>query len=320
MRSDHRGRVDLLAEVSTLSDRVAVSWLRARLSEEGRSPATVRAALSDLRQMEAWLDSTYGRQVPVLEWDLRLLRSWLSAHLDKYSRTTIQRRLSTIRTLLKWCVQEGLRPDNPSARLITPRAPHRLADLLSEKDAVEVTETTASNKAHLQARDLAMWELLYGSGLRVSELVDLRLRDVDLAGGWVRVLGKGSKHRDVPLTEPSIAALRSWLDLRQSLSAEGSFRDALFLNYRGESLSTRSVRRLLNAAQDKAGVASPVSPHGLRHSFATHLFDAGADLRGIQELLGHNRLGTTERYTHVSRKRLVETYNRSHPRAKADDE
>jgi integrase/recombinase XerC len=161
-----------------------------------------------------------------------------------------------------------------------------------------------------------MWELLYSAGLRVSELIGLNLEHCDLEAAWVRVKGKGSKVREVPMGAPAVAALRRYLARRSELGkGEGTHERAVFLNHRGGRITTRSVRRLLARAELLADMDTRVSPHGLRHSFATHLLDAGADLRAIQEMLGHESLSTTQRYTHLSVARLIEVYDRSHPRS-----
>lgn len=305
-------------EIAGIADPCQRAWLQARLVEEQRSAETLRAALSDLRHLAAWSRRRFGREVPTQSWDVAFLRSWLADHIDLQARATLLRRLSTWRTLLTWCVREGRRQDDPGRRVRAPKASKRLADLLSVEDASALASTSSSRQEPLSARDQAMWELLYGSGLRVSELASLKRSDVRLAQGWVRVRGKGDKERDVPLTSPAIEALRRWFDERPGVAGLRSPpEETLFLNHRGGALSVRSVRRLLADAQAALGLVHPVSPHGLRHSFATHLLDAGADLRGIQELLGHANLGTTERYTQVSTQRLLEVYGESHPRARA---
>jgi integrase/recombinase XerC len=174
----------------------------------------------------------------------------------------------------------------------------------------------------LSFRNKAMWELLYGSGLRVSEMAKLDVGDLDLEEGWVLVLGKGRKERMVPLTEPCISAIRVWMAFRMTLLQEYQRQSekAVFLNHRAGRLSVRSVRRLIRDDLVKAGVNTHVSPHGLRHSFATHLFDDGADLRSVQELLGHASLSTTQHYTHISLGALMAAYDDAHPRAKRGED
>ncbi len=167
---------------------------------------------------------------------------------------------------------------------------------------------------------MAMWEVAYGSGLRVSELVGLNLRDVDLKQDWIRTIGKGDKERIVPMGSKANTAVQLYLSRRHELVQENSPDGAVFLNFRGGRLSDRSVRRLLKDHLIRAGLDTEVTPHGLRHSFATHLLDAGADLRGIQEMLGHASLSTTQRYTHVSVDRLTQVYDAAHPRAHRNEE
>ena len=165
-----------------------------------------------------------------------------------------------------------------------------------------------------------MWEIAYGSGVRVSELVGLNLTSLDLAEGWIRVIGKGDKERMVPLGRKAVKALGPYLSRRSELVSQSSDDPALFLNFRGGRLTSRSVQRLLDQHLLRAGLDTSITPHGLRHSFATHLLDAGADLRGIQEMMGHSSLSTTQRYTHVSVDRLMQVYDETHPRAKKKKE
>ena len=172
----------------------------------------------------------------------------------------------------------------------------------------------------LGVRDMAMWEIGYGCGLRVSELVGLDVGRIDLDTGWVRVMGKGRRERDVPVGQKALSSLRRYLARRSELLADDEPEDAVFLSYRGNRLSTRSVRRRLKQHLQRAGLDMDLTPHGLRHSFATHLLESGADLRGIQELLGHKSLSTTERYTHVSMDRLIDVYDNTHPHAGGTDE
>lgn len=285
--------------------------------ERAASSETLRAYRGDLRALTEWLDEQ--NDVALLSDVTRLhLRRYLAERLVGTARSSMARRLSCVRTFFRFCVQEGWLADSPAALLRTPRQEQRLARLLDVDDAFRLTEGASQRQDAIGARDRAMWELLYGSGLRVSELHALDLVQLQLDGGWVRVVGKGAKEREVPLTKPSVRKLRQYLAMRSELcDKEGAYdADAVFLNARGGRISARSVRRRLEIAQQEVGVNNPVSPHGLRHSFATHLLNSGADLRAIQSMLGHASLGTTQRYTHVSIDQLTKVYDAAHPRAR----
>lgn len=285
--------------------------------ERAASSETLRAYRGDLDALREWLSEQ--NDVRALDDVTRLhLRRYLAERLVGTARSSMARRLSCIRTFFRFCVQEGWIEDSPAALLRTPRQEHRLARLLDVDDAVRLTDGASQRPDAIGARDRAMWELLYGSGLRVSELHDLDLSQLQLDAGWVRVMGKGAKEREVPLTQPSVRKLRHYLAVRSELcDKEGAHDpDAVFLNARGGRISARSVRRRLEIAQQEVGVNNPVSPHGLRHSFATHLLNSGADLRAIQSMLGHESLGTTQRYTHVSIDQLTKVYDQAHPRAR----
>lgn len=291
------------------------AWLRRVAAEQGASDETIRAYRTDLRTLYEWLFET-GRPTEPAAVELRHLRAWLAAHHGDWSRATIARRLSAIRTFFASLVRRGGLSVNPASLLVAPRSKQALSNLLTVDDAHTLLSAPVVADDPLSSRDRAMFELLYGSGLRVSELAGLDVRDVRLDDGWVRVLGKGRKQRDVPVPRAARAALRRWLRDRDEVADRADEpTDALFLNARGGRLTARSVRRRLERAQVQAGTVGRVSPHGLRHSFATHLLDGGADLRAIQELLGHASLSTTERYTHVSLERLMSVYDAAHPRA-----
>jgi len=233
------------------------------------------------------------------------------------AKTSMGRRLSSLRTFFRFLQREGRSTANPARAVVTPKTEKPLPRSLSQLDAAAVVEARAGEDGPLPARDRALLELLYASGLRVSELVGLDIADVDLASRQVRTLGKGRKERIVPFGEKAEEALRAWLPERLSLKpvAGARGRDPLFVNARGGRLTDRSVRRILDRAVLDGGVTRHASPHALRHSFATHLLAAGADLRTIQELLGHSSLSTTQRYTHVDADRLMEVYRKSHPRS-----
>lgn len=278
------------------------------------APRTVEAYQRDLAGFAAWA-APQGIDHPAGV-DRLVLRRYV-AHLatEGYARRSIARKASALRRYFRWCERTGLVAADPSHGLTTPRGEGRLPRVLRQDELNVLLDAppaaVSGDDPAVRARDDAVLEILYGSGLRVGELCGLRPADLDLARGRATVWGKGAKQRVVPLSEPAVAALRRWLaDGRPHVADTGSPADALFLNRRGHRLSPRDVRRLLDRR-----AAAPTHPHALRHTFATHLLDGGADLRAVQDLLGHSDLATTQRYTHVSRERLRSVYDASHPRA-----
>lgn len=286
-------------------------------AERGASPETVRAYEGDLRHFFEWAATTPRPASSAAGVSVATVRGYLAAHIRGHARSTLARRLAALRSFLADRVRQGLLGVNVAKLVVTPKQPKHLCEVLSVDDAATLLDAPCDVDRPLAVRDHAMWELAYSSGLRVSELVGLDRSALDLAEGWVRVLGKGSKEREVPVGEAALAALGAYVaDAREALLDRGDRQtSALFLNYRGERISARSVRRLLDAAQLSAGTKGRVSPHGLRHSFATHMLEGGADLRGIQEMLGHASVATTERYTHVTLDHLSRVYDAAHPRA-----
>lgn len=270
----------------------------------GRSPATVKSYLSDL--------SLLAMDVPTLsDFTLANIRGWLAAQVNAgMARTTIARRTAAVKGLSNYLVKQGMIDRDVAARLKTPKQHRTLPAVVTENQAQELVENT--QLAHPE-RDLAILELLYSSGMRVGELVGLDVTDVDLRRGTARVTGKGNKQRIVPLGEPACAALNRWLDARASWK-KSMDQTALFLGVRGGRLSSREVRRITDTAATQAGIAK-LSPHALRHSAATHMLDGGADVRIVQEMLGHSSLNTTQIYTHVAHARLIEAVQQAHPRA-----
>jgi integrase/recombinase XerC len=294
------------------------SYLRHLKLDENRSPETLRAYASDLGEFAALLEREIGggRDVEVRKVDRLAVRAFLGElHRRQAKRSTVARKLAAVRSFFRYLKRQGKIPANPTLGVSTPKQEHLLPRQLSVKEMSHLLEMPDDSTA-LGARDRSILELLYASGVRVSELTSLEMEDVDLSEGMMRVMGKGRKERMVPVGSKAIDALRHYLRRRGELEPRpGAGKDALFLNHRGGRLNVRSVRRILNQALEAAAIARKVSPHTLRHSFATHLLDAGADLRSIQELLGHASLSTTQRYTHVSTEKLLKTYGKSHPRA-----
>ena len=247
------------------------------------------------------------------------IREWLSSlHSDKKKKSSIARKLATLRTFFQFLVREGLIESNPAKLVATPRKEKKLPVHLSVEDAIRFIETPDPD-TDFGKRDRAILELLYATGVRVSELVQLNLRDVDLKNKLLRVFGKRRKERIVPFGEPALKALKDYLVVREQflMNAPATKRDAqpLILNYQGTRMTTRSVGRLIEKYIRLCTGVHDISPHALRHSFATHLLDSGADLRDIQALLGHARLSTTQVYTHVSMEKLIEVYDKAHPKA-----
>lgn len=295
------------------------------------SPHTVRAYDTDLTQ---FLEHTAGMlglkpsQVPVGALDVDSVRAFMDElHARGNSRASAARRLAAVRTFAKYLVREEALPDDPTQLVGTPRTEKTLPAHLDLEQMQKVL-TVPDDATTAGRRDRAILELFYASGLRLSELVGLDLEDVNLSSRVVRVKGKGGKERLVPFNTTTAETLRRMLQDARGLPPAPAPRRAtkagphvrqrhpLFLNLRGARLTTRSVDRIVRSAARAAGVPGTISPHALRHTFATHLLQAGADLRAIQELLGHSRLSTTQRYTHLDLGRLMEVYRSAHPRAK----
>ncbi len=245
--------------------------------------------------------------------DVRTLMSQLRDH--NYCKSTVARKLATLRSFYKFLVRRGYLTNNPVAPIRTPKQDKRLPKCL-EEDQIEKLLANPDTTTLLGARDRAMLEVLYSTGMRVSELIALDITDVDLTSNVVRVAGKGKKRRVIPLGPGAVQTILHFLDLRRTDPRSGSFdSDALFINKHGQRLSTRSVRRKLDKYLLDAGLDLSVSPHTLRHSFATHMLRRGADLRSVQEMLGHQSLSTTQIYTHLTGQTVKEAYDKAHPRA-----
>lgn len=290
--------------------------------ERGRSEHTVRAYLSDLSSLGEHLVGTNSdasvREAAVLGAGTADLRGWLAAmHSAGVSRSTIARRVSTLRTFYAWARQRGLVEIDPSTRLGSAKASSVIPDALSLGDVasvLDIASVRADDGDPVHLRDLAVVELLYATGIRVGELTGLDVPDIDLGSATARVMGKGGKQRTVPFGTPAARALEAWMAEREALVNDNRPSAALFLGARGGRIDQRQVRELTYELCAAAGV-SPVAPHALRHTAATHMLGGGADLRAVQEVLGHASLGTTQRYTHVSAERLRSAYALAHPRA-----
>ncbi|OFE16861.1 recombinase XerC [Humibacillus sp. DSM 29435] len=285
-------------------------------AERGRSEHTQRAYLGDVRHL-----LSYAARRGVADLDqlgLSDLRAWLGEQADaQASRATIARRAAAARTFLGWAEHTDRIRQNPAVRLVAPKRGSSLPGVLRHDEAsrlLDVAAVRADDDDPVHVRDRAVLELLYASGIRVGELVGLDIDDLDLSERLVRVMGKGSKERIVPFGIPASVALQDWLDVRPRLVISGSGH-ALFLGRRGRRVDARQVRVVVHELLSHLPDAPDLGPHGLRHSAATHLLDGGADLRMVQELLGHASLATTQIYTHVSVDRLRASYEQAHPRA-----
>ncbi len=291
-------------------------FLEVMRTERGASPETLRAYSGDLCAFFDWVSEPPRRVEEPDAVEVRHVRGFVAQHIEDWSRATSARRLSALRSFFASRVRRGEGDRNPAALVNTPKLPKKLVSFLSADDVFRLLDRDLDIDRPLDVRNVAMWELLYSSGLRVAELAGLNIGDVRASDGWVRVLGKGGKEREVPVGKGALRALSRYLDsARPELIDRGTGSEALFLNFRGGRLSARSIRRLLDADQIKAGTNGRVSPHGLRHTFATHMLDGGADLRSIQTMLGHSNIATTERYTHVSLDHLMKVYDGAHPRS-----
>ena len=286
-------------------------------SERGRSVHTQRAYLGDVT---ALVDFALERGVGALaELTLADLRSWLGQLAEAgAARTTLARRAAAARTFLRWATRTGLIDSDPSLRLSAPKRDRTLPGVLRQEEAaglLDLAGVAADDGDPVHQRDRAVLELLYASGIRVGELTGLDLDDTDLAARTVRVLGKGAKERTVPFGVPAARALRTWLDQGRPALVTAQSGPALFLGRRGRRVDPRQVRSAVHGLLAHLPDAPDLGPHGLRHSAATHLLEGGADLRMVQELLGHASLATTQIYTHVSVDRLKRSYQQAHPRA-----
>ena len=282
--------------------------------ERGFSEHTLKAYRRDLLDFFAFLGS-YFERIKLDDIGKPIFRSYLAGLSRRgYSKRSIARKLSVIRSFMKYLCREGVIRANPASSLSSPKFERRLPTFLNVKQAKEAMEIPMKT-APLSLRDRAILELLYGEGLRLSELVNLDLSSVDIHGGTIRVTGKGEKERVMPLGRKAAEALRDYLLARGELLGRNGDSDALLLNFRGCRLSGRSVERIVRRYLALVSEAEGLNPHALRHTFATHLLDAGADLRAVKELLGHSSLSTTQIYTHVTVDRLKKIYKQAHPRA-----
>ncbi len=284
-------------------------------AERGCSENTVRSYRIDLAQFRAFVEKRgAGEEAPSM--DYRTLRDYIGSLYGRYERTTVSRKLSAVRSFLTFLERRALRRDNPGAYVSSPKQGKPVPVYLPVDDMFRMLDLP-DREGVLGLRNLAIMELLYSCGLRVSELAGLDREDVDADRRLVRVIGKGDKERVVPVGRTALRAVARYLEavrpLRKKVSKDAD-REAVFLNNRGGRLTTRSMARIIKNYAAACGLGSDVSPHALRHTFATHMLEGGADLRSVQEILGHASLSTTQKYTHVTLDRLMAVYDKAHPR------
>ena len=299
-------------------DEIRDAYSHYLVNEKALSTHTVRAYLGDL---DSFIEHLSNNGVTdIVDANLQLIRSWLATQQVRGgARTTLSRRAVSIRLFTKWATKRGYIAIDVGATLATPKSHHTLPGVLTQGDAVTAIDSMATRAAEFDTptsiRDVALVELLYATGARVSEICGLDLEDLDFHRNTIRVLGKGNKERMIPMGAPAVKALNSYInDARPQLANDKSGR-ALFLGARGRRIDQRAVRTVVYEALSALEGVERMGPHSLRHSAATHLLEGGADLRTVQEILGHSSLATTQIYTHVSTDRLRQAFKQAHPRA-----
>jgi integrase/recombinase XerC len=300
------------------------SYISALKTQKGYSEHTVRNYRSDLEQFRSFLKGRGAReqeieQDPAIESiDFFVIREYFSNLFSAAKKTTVARKMSAVRSFFSFLEKRGLIPNNAAADLTAPRQEKYIPTYLPVDEMFRLLQRPDQDRA-LGLRDLAILEVLYSCGFRVSELAGLNVKSIDFDQRLVKVLGKGNKERIVPVGKEAVKALRRYLEsslpLRKKVGGDAET-GPLFINARGTRLSTRSVATIVKKYGKAGGLMLDISPHALRHTFATHLLDGGADLRSVQELLGHASLSTTQKYTHVSLDKLMEVYDKAHPRSK----
>jgi integrase/recombinase XerC len=296
----------------TIVHRAVADFLR-HLREKNASPHTIKAYTGDLANFSAYAGSRDWKQI-----DHIAIRGFLSQLYEQgLSKTSVARSLAALRSLYRWLAQEGVVDQNPAKLVATPKLAKKLPRVPTIEEMNSVLDGKMPETAAFPERDRLMLELLYGCGIRNSELTGINLDDIRLSAEAILIRGKGKKERYVPFGDSVRGALAAYLPARQALLAEVRKNStALLINQRGGRLTTRSVGRIIKKIAVSKGLSPDVHPHTLRHAFGTHMLEEGADLRAIQELLGHERLATTQRYTQLSMKHVLQVYDQTHPRAK----
>lgn len=301
-----------MPKTSSVVGRAVADFLR-HLGERNASPHTVKAYSGDLANFASYAGSRAWKQI-----DHVAIRGFLSQLYEKgLSKTSVARALAAVRSLYRWLAREGVVEQNPAKLVATPKLPKKLPRVPTIEEMNSVLDGQMPETAAFPQRDRLMLELLYGCGIRNSELTGINCDDIRLSAEAILIRGKGKKERYVPFGDSAKAALAAYLPARQETLAEaGKNTPALLINQRGGRLTTRSVGRIIKKIAVAKGLSPDVHPHTLRHAFGTHMLEEGADLRAIQELLGHERLATTQRYTQLSMKHVLQVYDQTHPRAK----
>ncbi len=310
----------------SLQKQIAL-FLEVLVSEKGYASSTQRSYAHDLKEFAAYMAGFHkaasqkkraSSQVTAEQIDSLAIRGYLGDLFQRNIKATIARKLATIRSFLRFLVRQGVLAENPADEILTPKHQRSIPVYLPVDDMFRLLDSIKTDSL-LGLRNRAMFEAMYSCGIRVSELAGLNLEDIDFNNALIRVRGKGNKERILPVGSKALKAIKSYLEARINhprpiVDKNNNADQPLFLNNRGGRLTTRSIARILDKLARECGLSTPVSPHALRHSFATHMLDAGADLRVVQELLGHENLSTTQKYTHVSIDRLMQTYDKAHPR------
>jgi len=303
--------------------RLLRSFIEALSSEKGYSANTCRAYLNDLESFNSFVENqkkfSHKEQkgtgpIGVREVDGRIIRSYLGFLHKKNKKSTIARKLSALRSFFAFLVKHGIIPESPAELIHTPKQEKTIPAYLTVDDMFRLLDSIKTDTL-LGLRNRAIFETLYSTGIRVSELSGMNDTDIDLNNRVIRVLGKGNKERLVPIGKTASRSIKYYKErLKKDAGVQEDSQGPLFLNKNKGRLTPRSIARILDGIVRASGISVPISPHALRHTFATHLLDAGADLRGVQELLGHKSLSTTQKYTHVSIDKLMGTYDKAHPR------
>src|SRR5215475_2483512 len=301
-----------MANSLTIAGKAVADFLR-HLRERNSSAHTIKAYTGDLASFSVYAGSRAWKQI-----DHIAIRGFLSQLYEKgLSKTSVARSLAAVRSLYRWLAQEGVVEQNPATLVATPKLPKKLPRVPTLEEMNTVFDGQMPDVAAFPERDQLMLELLYGCGIRNSELVSINLDDISLSAGAILIRGKGKKERYVPCGDSVKSALATYLPKRQQvLAGKKNHLPALLVNQRGGRLTTRSVGRIIKKIAVAKGLSPDVHPHTLRHAFGTHMLEEGADLRAIQEMLGHERLSTTQRYTQLSMKHVLHVYDQTHPRAK----
>ncbi|NMA02604.1 MAG: tyrosine recombinase XerC [Clostridia bacterium] len=300
-------------------DKVKDDFLNYLSAQRGYSEHTLRAYSNDLLQFFEYYSQKKGikfDEISNLQIEYVFFRGYL-AHLQQQgmAKSTINRKIIALRSFYKYLRNNNLVERNPLELIKTLKTPKKIPEILHENDVINILEESFNDSNPLTIRDKAIFETLYSTGLRVSELTSLRMDSINFSNKYIRVIGKGDKERIVPIGSKAIKALMEYFSIRSTLNRDGRIEDTVFLNNKGGPLTSRGIRYILDKYIKKSSLKLKVTPHVFRHSFATHLLNNGADLRVVQELLGHSSISTTQIYTHVSQTRLQQVYKNTHPRA-----